>query len=48
MTEQKGRFLIFLIDFIAFNIRLSKSLLAIAPSIVVVGMLFMFETATVL
>ena len=47
MTEQSGRFLIFHIDFIAFNIRLSKSSFAIASSIVFVVMSFMFETASV-
>ena len=40
MTEQSGRFLIFLIDFIAFNIRLSKSSFAIASSMVSVVMSF--------
>ena len=39
MTEQSGRFLIFLIDFIAFNIRLSKSSFAIASSMVSVVVL---------
>ena len=34
MTEQSGRFLIFLFDFIALNIRLSKSSFAIASSMV--------------
>ena len=44
MTEQSGSFLIFLIDFVAFNIRLSKSSLSIASSVVSVVMSFIFET----
>ena len=44
MTEQFGRFLIFLIDFMAFNIRLSKSSFAIVSLMVSVGMTFIFET----
>ena len=47
MTEQSGRFLTFLIDFIAFNIRLSKSSFAIASSMICVVMPFIFETAVV-
>ena len=47
MTEQSGRFLIFLIDFIAFNITLSKSSFAIASSMVSVVMSFIFETTLV-
>ena len=47
MTEQSGRFLIFLIDFIAFSIRLSKSSFAIASLMVSVVMLFMFESTIV-
>ena len=41
-------FLLFLIDFIAFNVRLSKSLLTIASSIVSVVMSFIFETNVIL
>ena len=47
MTEQSGCFLIFLIDFITFNIRLSKSLFAVASSMVSVVMSFIFETTIV-
>ena len=47
MTEQSGRFLIFPIDFIAFNIRLSKSSFAIASSMVSMVMSFIFETIIV-
>ena len=46
MTEQFGRFLIFLIDFMAFNIRLSKSSFAIVSLMVSVGMTFIFETTS--
>ena len=44
MTEQSGRFLKFLIDFIAFNIRLSKSSFAVALLMVSVVMSFIFES----
>ena len=44
MTEQSGHFLIFCIDFIAFNIGLSKSSFAIASLMISVVMLFIFET----
>ena len=44
MTEQSGRFLIFLIDFIAYNIRLFKFSFAIASSMVFMVMSFIFET----
>ena len=47
MTEQFVRFLILLIDFIAFNIRLCKSSFAIASSMVSVVMSFIFETTVV-
>ena len=47
MMEQFVRFLILLIDFIAFNIRLSKSSFAIASSMVSVVMSFIFETSIV-
>ena len=47
MTKQWGRFLTFLIDFIAFNIRLSKSSFAVASSMVSVVKLFLFQTAMV-
>ena len=47
MTEQSGRFLIFLIDFIAFNITLSKSSFAVDSSMVSMVMSFIFETTIV-
>ena len=47
MTEQSGRFLVFLIGFIAFNIRSSKSSFAIASSMVSVVISFIFETTIV-
>ena len=47
MTEQSGRFLIFLINFIASNIRIFKSSFAIASSMVSVVMSFIFETTIV-
>ena len=47
MTEQFVRFLILLIDFIGFNIRLSKSSFAIASSMVSVVMSFIFEATVV-
>ena len=47
MMEQFVRFLILLIDFIAFNIRLSKSSFAIASSMVSVVMSFIFEATVV-
>ena len=45
MDKQSGRFLIFRIDLIALNIRISKYSLVIASSIVSKVMSFEFETA---
>ena len=47
MTQQSGRFLIFLIDFIEFIIRLSKSSFAIVSLMVSLVMSFIFETTIV-
>ena len=47
MTKQSGRFLTFLIVFIAFNIRLSIFSFAIASSMVSMVMSFIFETTIV-
>ena len=46
--EQSGSFIIFLSDFMAFNIRFSKSSIAIASILVSVVMSFIFETAMLL
>ena len=48
MTEKSGCILIFLIDFKALNIRLSKSSFAIASPMVSVVMSFIFEAAIIL